>query len=475
MKLTGIIAEYNPLHNGHIYHMDEARRLSGADGLVVVMSGDFVQRGEPAIIDKYLRTKAALMSGADAVFELPVRFACGSAGFFASGGVSVLNSLGAVTGIAFGCEDPDLDALRRLAAFLEDEPDEYRELLLRNLRIGMNYAKARSLALEAVLPQSTSSLLEKPNNILAVEYLRAMARTSSSLIPYAVARAGQGHNESASAIRYALSKELPDYGRHAPLPYAAVPDSGRYAPRPYAAVPDSGRYAPRPYAAVPAPAVSSASSEPALARPAAGPSVPGLSSMLPGHMLDELGHPLLPDDFSALLLYRLRLLTEDELACFDDISPDLANAIKRASSSAHTFSKLVHAVSSRTYTDSRIRRSLIHILLNLREEKPSYASQPNLPDQPGQPGQHPSGSPLRDDRTAAFKPAALRLLGFKKGTKVLRHIQDTASVPIITKTADAPKGSLDEDVLASDIYRLVYMERYGTALPDEYHRGPVII
>lgn len=444
MKLTGIIAEYNPLHNGHIYHMDEARRLSGADGLVVVMSGDFVQRGEPAIIDKYLRTKAALMSGADAVFELPVRFACGSAGFFASGGVSVLNSLGAVTGIAFGCEDPDLDALRRLAAFLEDEPDEYRELLLRNLRIGMNYAKARSLALEAVLPQSTSSLLEKPNNILAVEYLRAMARTSSSLIPYAVARAGQGHNESASAIRYALSKELPDYGRYAPLPYAAVP----------------------------APAVSSASSEPALARPAAGPSVPGLSSMLPGHMLDELGHPLLPDDFSALLLYRLRLLTEDELACFDDISPDLANAIKRASSSAHTFSKLVHAVSSRTYTDSRICRSLIHILLNLREEKPSYASQPNLPDQPGQ---HPSGRPLRDDRTAAFKPAALRLLGFKKGTKVLRHIQGTASVPIITKTADAPKGSLDEDVLASDIYRLVYMERYGTALPDEYHRGPVII
>jgi predicted nucleotidyltransferase len=447
MKLTGIIAEYNPLHNGHIYHMDEARRLSGADGLVVVMSGDFVQRGEPAIIDKYLRTKAALMSGADAVFELPVRFACGSAGFFASGGVSVLNSLGAVTGIAFGCEDPDLDALRRLAAFLEDEPDEYRELLLRNLRIGMNYARARSLALEAVLPPSMSSLLEKPNNILAVEYLRAMARTSSSLVPYAVARAGQGHNESASAIRCALSKELPDYGRHAPLPYAAVP----------------------------APAVSSASPEPALARPAAGPSVPGLSSMLPGHMLDELGHPLLPDDFSALLLYRLRLLTEDELACFDDISPDLANAIKRASSSAHTFSELVHAVSSRTYTDSRIRRSLIHILLNLREEKPSYASQPNLPDQPGQPGQHPSGRPLRDDRTAAFKPAALRLLGFKKGTKVLRHIQDTASVPIITKTADAPKGSLDEDVLASDIYRLVYMERYGTALPDEYHRGPVII
>lgn len=447
MKLTGIIAEYNPLHNGHIYHMDEARRLSGADGLVVVMSGDFVQRGEPAIIDKYLRTKAALMSGADAVFELPVRFACGSAGFFASGGVSVLNSLGAVTGIAFGCEDPDLDALRHLAAFLEDEPDEYRELLLRNLRIGMNYARARSLALEAVLPPSMSSLLEKPNNILAVEYLRAMARTSSSLVPYAVARAGQGHNESASAIRCALSKELPDYGRHAPLPYAAVP----------------------------APAVSSASSEPALARPAAGPSVPGLSSMLPGYMLDELGHPLLPDDFSALLLYRLRLLTEDELACFDDISPDLANAIKRASSSAHTFSELVHEVSSRTYTDSRIRRSLIHILLNLREEKPSYASQPNLPDQPGQPGQHPSGRPLRDDRTAAFKPAALRLLGFKKGTKVLRHIQDTASVPIITKTADAPKGSLDEDVLASDIYRLVYMERYGTALPDEYHRGPVII
>ena len=102
MRITGIIAEYNPLHNGHIYHMSEARRLSEADGIVAVMSGNFVQRGEPALADKYLRTKAALLAGADAVFELPVRYSCGSAGFFAAGGVSALDSLAVVDGIVDG-------------------------------------------------------------------------------------------------------------------------------------------------------------------------------------------------------------------------------------------------------------------------------------------------------------------------------------------------------------------------------------
>ena len=411
MRITGIIAEYNPLHNGHIYHMSEARQLSEADGIVAVMSGNFVQRGEPALADKYLRTKAALLAGADAVFELPVRYSCGSAGFFAAGGVSALDSLAVVDGIAFGCEDADLEALKSMAAFLEDEPEEYKKLLQSNMRRGMNFAKARSKALSDVLSSSASSLLDKPNNILAIEYLRAMSRTGSKLTPYAVARTGKGHNESASFIRKELEKI----------------QSGSILPS------------------------------------------PSLQSMLPAYALEDLSCPLFSDDFSGLLLYRLRLLTADELTRFEDISPELANSIKKASASAHSFSELARAVSSRAFTDSRIRRALIHILIDLQKkvtaDKTAFVT--------------PSSLSVPDGATPvcpqAHKPEALRLLGFRRGTKVLRLIQDAAAVPIITKPADAPDECLTEDILATDIYRLAFFERYKLPLPDEYRSGPIIV
>lgn len=459
MKITGIIAEFNPLHYGHIYHMNETRRLSGADGIVVVMSGDFVQRGEPAMTDKYLRTKNALLAGADAVFELPVRYACSSAGTFAEGGVSALNSLGAVSGISFGCEDADLDALMNLATFLEDEPEEYRELLLGNIRQGMNFAKARGNALSSVLPPSISTLLDKPNNILAVEYLRAMSRSSSKLVPYAVARTGKGHNESASAIRRELLK------RSCGTRPCDLSLSNPYRQDRTECIKDME------------PCDLTLSNtcrqdrteckkdmEPcdfSLSNPTKTDEMPEasvLQAMLPGYVQETLSHPLFPDDFSALLLYRLRLFSDDELSLFDDISPELAKSIKKASSSANSFSELVHGVSSRTYTNSRIRRALIHILLDLR--KHVLSAETYTGEVSAKPAPMKSG---------------LRLLGFRRGTQVLRAIQDAASIPIITKAADAPEGCLDEDILAADIYRLAYMERFKETLPDEYHQGPVMV
>ena len=129
-KVLGIIAEYNPFHNGHLYHIQEAKRLSGCDYLIVVMSGDYVQRGTPALLDKYARTRFALEAGADAVLELPVALACGSAEFFAKGAVGLLHRLGIVDTLCFGCEDADLSSLQQIAElFAKEEPPAYKELL----------------------------------------------------------------------------------------------------------------------------------------------------------------------------------------------------------------------------------------------------------------------------------------------------------------------------------------------------------
>ena len=147
MKTVGVIAEYNPFHNGHAWHMQEAKRISGADFCVVVMSGNFVQRGAPAILDKYARTQMALACGADLVLELPVSWALGSAEYFASGAVSLLNSLDSVDFLCFGSECGKLAPLHETAQILNSEPDEYRLFLKKNLKAGKSFPLARANAL----------------------------------------------------------------------------------------------------------------------------------------------------------------------------------------------------------------------------------------------------------------------------------------------------------------------------------------
>ena len=176
MKVTGLITEYNPFHSGHQYHMDEARRLTGADAILVVMSGDFVQRGLPAITDKYSRTRMALTAGADAVIELPLAAATGSAEYFASGAVQTLNACGCVTDLVYGCECDPPELLTQIARLLSEEPDSFRATLLENLRSGLSYPAARSLAIQKILPDF-GRILDLPNNILGIEYQKALIHT----------------------------------------------------------------------------------------------------------------------------------------------------------------------------------------------------------------------------------------------------------------------------------------------------------
>ena len=195
MNVVGIIAEYNPFHEGHAYQIQKAKEQCGAEFAVVVMNGDFVQRGEPAIFDKYTRTKEALLGGADLIFELPVRFGQSSAGDFAMGGVLALNALPFITHLCFGTETGDLTPLLQAATFLCDEPDSYRTRVKHFVKQGILYPKARSLALaaESGLPTQT---WDSPNNILGLEYCVALQKLHSKIKPFTIRREGQGYHDN---------------------------------------------------------------------------------------------------------------------------------------------------------------------------------------------------------------------------------------------------------------------------------------
>lgn len=195
MNVVGIIAEYNPFHEGHAYQIQKAKEQCGAEFAVVVMNGDFVQRGEPAIFDKYTRTKEALLGGADLIFELPVRFGLSSAGDFAMGGILALNALPFVTHLCFGTETGDLTPLLQTATFLCNEPDSYRTRVKHFVKQGILYPKARSLALaaESGLPTET---WDSPNNILGLEYCVALQKLHSKIKPFTIRREGQGYHDN---------------------------------------------------------------------------------------------------------------------------------------------------------------------------------------------------------------------------------------------------------------------------------------
>ncbi len=210
----GIIAEYNPFHNGHLYHLEQCKAQSGADLAVAVMSGHFTQRGEPAILDKWVRSRLAVQCGVDLVLELPFAFAVNSAEYFARGGVEILTGLGCVTHLGFGCEQGSLKELDPIAECLAAEPQEYRQALKEFLGKGFSYPKAREKTVAQLLGNQAASLSLSPNNILALEYLKQLKLQKSPLVPIAVKRRGPGHFDknpqetiaSATAIRTRMDK-----------------------------------------------------------------------------------------------------------------------------------------------------------------------------------------------------------------------------------------------------------------------------
>lgn len=318
MKVCGIIAEYNPFHNGHLYHIRKAAELSGADYIIVVMSGNFVQRGTPAIADKFLRTQAALACGAHLVLELPVCYATGSAEYFSAGAVSLLDKLGVVTHLCFGSECGDIAQLKKVAKILAEEPLEFREALRRHLKAGLSFPAARYAALSEQYPQLPDSLLSSPNNILGMEYIKALIHRNSSMEPITLPRKGAGYHDStletpyssATAIRQALESDIPFDILSTQLPPAAADCYQQYF---------------------------------------------------------EAEPPVYTNDLSSMLYYKLLCEQQSGYASYLDVSEDLSDRIQKQLYKFTDFSGFCDLLKTKELTYSRISRCLLHILLNIRK------------------------------------------------------------------------------------------------------------
>ncbi len=212
MKVLGIIAEYNPFHNGHLYQLNQSAAMTEADFVVAIISGNFTQRGEAAVLSKWARAEMAVRCGIDLVIELPFAFACNNAEYFAKGAIEILNRLRCVTHLSFGSESGDLERLKEVACFLSHETEEFKDQLKSNLSKGLSYPKARSEAVKECLGEEASENMLQPNNILAIEYLKQLYLTHSDIIPVTVKRYASNYHDqelrgniaSASAIRKAL-------------------------------------------------------------------------------------------------------------------------------------------------------------------------------------------------------------------------------------------------------------------------------
>lgn len=329
MKTLGIIAEYNPFHRGHAYMLERAKQKANADRVVVIMSGSFVQRGEPAVFDKWTRTAAALKNGADLVLELPVIFAASHAEAFAKGAVRLLTESGIVDTLAFGSESGDLSQLQAAARLLANETEEFQRLLKELLGMGLSYPSARAKVLET-LTQINSDILSMPNDILALEYLKALAYYSSPIEPVTIRRRGDYHNlsltngyASASAIRKALTEN------NSAEAMAELPENTQ------------DLY----------------------------------------HKALSLGTaPVFREALMPALHYKLRTTSAEELKEIAEVTEGLENRILHSIDSCYSFEEMMSFIKTKRYTRAKIQRILLHILLHIKESELSYfLSLPKMP------------------------------------------------------------------------------------------------
>lgn len=231
MNITGIITEYNPFHNGHLYHLNTAKKITNCDGVMCIMSGNFVQRGEPALLDKWKRTEMALLNGVDLVIELPTFYAISSAEFFAKGAIDILNNTGVVNNIFFGSECGDIELLYKIANFLTLETKELQEIIRENLNSGVTYAKARESALIKIFnDDSLTKVLSNSNNILGIEYIKAIIKSNSNISPLTMKREGSSYNDkelnaifsSATSIRENLKNGINIHSLKSYMPEPSV-------------------------------------------------------------------------------------------------------------------------------------------------------------------------------------------------------------------------------------------------------------
>jgi len=428
MKVLGIITEYNPFHHGHRLHIETSLEKSQADACICIMSGAFLQRGEPAIVNQWARTEMALKSGVDLVIQLPVSYSVRSAEYFAFGAIKLLEESKIVDSLCFGSELGEITPLEQIAKIIAGEPEEISREIKARLSKGDSYPLARSQALVGYIEANQKifqssiekyiQILNNPNNILGIEYIKALIQLKSSIIPLTIKREGSGYHSqdiktlaSASAIRSNLqknqiqNKELIDKRLKKALPTE--------------------------------------------------------SCKILNREFQQGKGPIFYEDFSNSLLTLLRRVGRRDLKNFEDIIGGLENRIKDASIEAESLIKLISLINTKCFTQTRIQRILTQILLNL--------DQITL---------------KKFDNSGG--PQYLRVLGFNhKGRKLLKLIKEKSTLPLITKVANHYRSNqeatsllqqmLSIDIKANNIYALAYPNKYFRRGNIDFRKQPIII
>ncbi len=413
MKAAGIIAEYNPFHEGHRYHIEETRRMTGADYIIIVMSGDFVQRGEPAIVDKYLRAEMALEGGADLVIEMPALYATGSAEFFATAGVGIMDSLGCVDYLSFGSEWASVEDLSDLSDLLITEPEEYKSALKKGLESGMNFPQAREEAVFACLPRDKwREMLRSPNHILAIEYMKALKRRGSSITPLVVRRKGSGY------LSEEWNREEEAYPSATAL-RAVLRRGGD--------------------------------------REILKKGCPACADLLKECM--DTGETADWTDLMPYLDYMI-LMNERVLGKYFGMDYDLFHRILRLHKPGMSFEETVSLIHSKNYTDAALRRILLHIVLNM-EEYPFM--------------REASSIPLPYARVLGFRRDAGKMIRQIREKGSIPLLQRTVKGRGLDKYDRAAHILYDHDLRCADFYEQITAKKAGRDARSELIRNPVII
>lgn len=390
-KVLGIIAEYNPFHNGHLLHLEKSKKICDAQYSVCVMSGNFVQRGNTSIVNKWIRAEMALKSGVDLVLELPTVYSISSAENFAEGAIKLLNSLKIVDTISFGSENSDINVLNRISSVLHEEPKQYLEFLNSESKKGLSFPKARENAILLYLnDKKYLNILNQPNNTLAIEYLKALKKYKSHISPISVKREKVFYNSNYIVDEYASATAIRNM-----IINEQFNDIRKVVP---------------------------ASSYNLL-----------MNEIEEGHLVIDISK------FEKEILYAIRRLSADDIKNFPEVTEGLENAIKNASNSCNNLSELINMIKSKRYTQTRIQRILLYILLNITK-KDMYLSRKNIPYA----------------RILGYSPQGKELISeiYKANPKItlitsVKNFLDSSN----NKTY---KYMLNKDILATNIYTLAY-------------------
>ncbi|MBR2742580.1 MAG: nucleotidyltransferase family protein [Clostridia bacterium] len=397
MKIAAIIAEYNPFHNGHAYHIEKTKAQTGADAVVAVMSGSFVQRGEPAAADKFLRARAAVLGGCDLVIELPAAFSLGSAQRFAFGAVSLVRDMGCVSALSFGSECGDLGKLNELNGAMRSEEFSARQKEIADG--GVSYPAARALTAREMLSAELADMLSQPNNILALEYINEAGRLCPAISLVTVPRMGAAHDASETYGEFASASVLRE---------ERTLGLSRFVPK--------------------------------------------RCCELYREAIDQGIFYVNTSDFDELVLSHLIRMSREELARVPDVSEGLENKIYDAVRRSQSLSELYDAVKSKRFTHSRLRRIVMCAYLGIQ----------------------------KSDLEAP--PAYIRVLAQNKtGSRVLREMKQTASLPIITKTAHisryggAAAAQFELECRATALYAYALKNKEYRRTLNDYTRSAQII